>query len=167
MKNNMLSNLLNFKINLPILLLAVVGTALTGCESTSKIRDEGATPGVSVRADDAPNARISMNSVNIIDKGLQRLVDGNKYVGKIAIENHGTRRTETNTLEVYVVIRNRTDYNLMIEGRIQFYDRDQVPIEGPTAWQRVNLAQNGVSAYKEFSTNYDVGFYYVEIREAR
>ncbi len=152
--------------NLPLLLLAVFGLVLGGC--TTKIRNEGATPGIHVRADDAPNARIHMNSVNIIDPGLQYVVeDEGRYYGKIAVEKHGTRRSATNTLEVFVLLRNRTSHNLMIEGRIQFYDENEFPIEGPTTWQRVSIPQNGVAVYKEFSTSFKIGFYYVEIREAR
>ena len=66
------------------------------------------------------------------------------------------------------MIRNRTDFPLQIEGRVQFFDESKAPVEGPTAWQRVFLPPQSVATYKESSTNvYDIGYYYIEIREGR
>ena len=53
---------------------------------------------------------------------------------------------------MWAVLRNRTDYPLQIEGRSQFFDADQVPIEEPSAWKRVHLPPNAVGTYRESST---------------
>lgn len=133
-----------------IFVLAVlVAVNFSGCTTM-----EGPTPGSRVDA-----IEIKMNSVGILDKSLQK---------KIAVESTGSRRTPTGTLEVWNVLRNRTNYQLQLEGRVQFFDKDKAPVEGPTAWQRLILSPNSVLSYKEFSTNVmDIAYYYVEIREGR
>jgi len=87
---------------------------------------------------------------------------------KIAVEDQGSRRTETGTLEVWAQIRNRTNYPLQIEGRVQFYDQNQAPIEGPTAWQRLMLPANTIATWKGLSVKAtEVAYYFGEIREGR
>lgn len=141
----------------------LIGTALalTGCKSVNV--NEGAMPGARVDDDRAPDARLNLDTVVILDKALQ-----DRRAGKIAIENSGARRTATGTLEVYAVIRNRTDHPQQIEARTQFFDDVKAPIEGPTMWQRVYLDPQAVAAYREMSTRVQgISHYYVEIREAR
>lgn len=139
---------------------------------------EGPAPGVRVQDPRAPYTTIRYNNVAIIDRSLQNWpaqkgeifgwpVEHKGKKGKIAVESQGARRTATGTLEVWAALRNRTDYPLQIEGRVQFFDRDKVPVEGPTAWQRVQLPPNSVATYKENSTKVDVAYYYTEIREGR
>lgn len=141
-----------------ILCIAVTGISLTACAV-----HEGPSPGVRVDDARAPHATVQYDRVVILDDSLQ-----SRRGGKIAVESQGARRTATGTLEVYAVFRNRTDYPLQIEGRVQFFDQDKVPVEGPSAWQRVYLQPNAVQAYREASTRvHDVAHYYVEIREGR
>jgi hypothetical protein len=141
----------------------LIGTALALSACKTVDVNEGARPGARVNDDRAPDARLNLDTVVILDKSLQ-----DRKAGKLAIESSGARRSATGTLEVYAVIRNRTDYPLQIEARTQFFDRDKVPVEGPTAWQRVHLDPQAVSAYRELSTRVqDIAHYYVEIREGR
>ncbi len=150
-----------------ILSVALISFCLIGCTTTSV--SEGAAPGVQVRDARAPQAAIRLNTVNIIDKSLSNWQGRPeaKY-SKIAVEQTNSRRTATGTLEVWAVLRNRTDFPLQIEGRTQFFDNYQAPIEGPTAWQRVQLPPNSVATYREFSTRVnEVAYYYIEIREGR
>ncbi len=170
---------------LSISILASAVSFFVGCTTVVKV-SEGASPGVQVRDPMAPNARICMNSVAIVDKSLQQwdtkrveyqpawlwIFSGgspeNEKYSKIAVEGTNARRSPTGTVEVWATFRNRTDYPLTIECRSQFFDRQEAPVEGPTAWQRVHLPQQSVGSYKEFSTNVmDVGYYYIEVREAR
>jgi len=132
-------------------------------------------PARAMKVDDGYSG-IRLNSVAILDDSLQRwyIVEstltgpvGYGKIGKIAVENVGVKRSPTNNLEVYAVLRNRTDYPLQVQGRVQFFDEVQAPVEGPTAWQRIYLPPNSVAAYKEFSTRQDASYYYVEIREGR
>jgi hypothetical protein len=146
--------------------IGLLATLLAGC---STVVQEGAAPGVRVRNDRAPQAGIRLNTVQIIDDGLQQWQgsDSERW-SKISVESTNSRRTATGTLEVWGVLRNRTDFPLQLEGRTTFFDQYQVPAEKPTAWRRVMLPPNGVAAYKELSvgTN-DIAYYYIEIREGR
>lgn len=138
----------------------LIGTALAlaGCETY-----EGARPGIRIDDERAPDARLNLDTVVILDKALQ-----DHRAGKIAIENSGARRTATGTLEVFAVIRNRTDHRQQIEARAQFFDDLKAPVEGPTAWQRVHLDPQAIGAYREMSTGIQgISHYYIEIREAR
>ena len=156
-----------------------VCTALLCCfvlSCTSKL-PEG--PGPAIRVDDpkAPHATILYDSVVFVDRSLSRPLRQKEIFGwplgpgqvtKIAVEAQGVRRTGTNTIvEVFATFRNRTDYSLQLEGRVQFFDSDGFPIEGPTAWQRIFLPANGVAAYRESPTRIDAIHYYTEIREGR
>ncbi|MDH4582470.1 hypothetical protein E8F20_11385 [Pseudomonas sp. BN415] len=142
-------------------LLVGATLVLGGCSAVD--RNEGARPGVRVADERAPNAGINLDTVVILDKALQ-----DRRSSKLAIENSGARRTATGTLEVFAVIRNRTDHPLQIEARTQFFDDLPVPVEGPTQWQRVYLDPQSVGAYREFSTRAQgIAHYYIEVREGR
>lgn len=134
---------------------------LTACAGVD--RNEGAQPGTRISDERAPNARVNLDTVVILDKALQ-----DRRSGKLAIERSGARRTETGTLEVFAVIRNRTDHALQIEGRTQFLDDLGVPVEAPSQWKRLYLDPQSVNGYREFSTRVNgVAHYYVEIREGQ
>jgi hypothetical protein len=165
----------------------VMGTLPLLCACTTIVNaPEGAAPGVRVRDARAPQARIRMNTVAILDKSLQTWeqrdvkhepawlsifcngVPQNTQWSKITVQATNARRTPTGTVEVWATLRNRTDYPLTIDGRTQFFSRDDSPLEGPSAWQRVHLPPQSVATYKELSTNVtEVGYYYIEIREGR
>lgn len=133
--------------------------------SCSSLPPEGATPGMAVRSSRLPDAGIHLNQVVFTDKTLQRWSRLGKK-SKIAVESHNARRTPSGTVEVWAVLRNRTDFDLQVEGRVQFFDSDRAPAEGPSAWQRVHLPANGVITYREFSTKiFDIPYYYVELKE--
>jgi len=159
-----------------------------GCQSETEkerarisLTREGPAPGMRVEDPRQPYAGIQYNSVVILDKSLQDMSYNNKKflfwqtkeedkrnVGKIAIESTNSRRTPTGTLEVWAVIRNRTNYPLQIEGRTTYFDKDKVPCEEPTAWQRLFLQPNSVNTYKELSIKInEVNYYYIEIREGK
>jgi hypothetical protein len=135
---------------------------------------EGASPGIQI-GDEYTRPR--MNSVAILDQSLQisyvyeNLFTGAKeygHIGKISVESTGSRLTPTGTLETWAVLRNRTNWPLQLECNVQFFDSNNVPVEGPTAWQRVMLSPNEINSYKEFSASAtDVAFYYIQVREAR
>lgn len=163
------------KILLYAFTLVFMAAGFSGCTTT--LIEEGPFPGMKADSPSPYSAGIRMNSVAILDRELQNWYVYEKTLigsvehgkkGKIAVESTGARRSPTGTVEAWAVLRNRTDYNLQLEGRVQFFDKNKAPVEGPTAWQRVFLPANAVSNYKELSTNVmDVGFYYIEIREGR
>ena len=120
---------------------------------------EGSYAPVRVRDQNLQGTQIRWNNVSILDRSIQN---------KVFVEATNSRRTPTNTLEVWALFRNRTDYPLQLQCRASFYDATQAPVEGPTAWQRLMLPPNGTAHYKNvFSTIVDVGFYNIEVREGR
>jgi hypothetical protein len=127
----------------------------------SACKSEYVVPEGPVQAQTVPHplAQAKLNNVGFLDPSFKN---------KIAVERQGARRTESGTLEVWVTIRNRTDHPHQVEGRVQFFDADQAPTEGPSAWKRVHLPPNGTQTWKEFSTQVDgIEYYYVEMREGR
>jgi len=106
----------------------------------------------------SPETEAQLNRVGFLTKGL---------AGRIAVEQTGARRSATNTLEIHVTLRNRTDYPQKIEVRSQFYGDGRVALEGPGAWESVFLAPNGIQTYRTSSTRTDPVAYYIEVREMR
>ena len=135
------------------LLLITFAASLSGC--ARKIVAEGTHPPVLIPG---PNTTARLDSVSLTDDSLQ---------GKIAIQGSDSSRSDTGTVQVWVRIRNRTDYHMQVEARTQFYDADETPLAKPSAWQRLQLSPNTISTYRENSLGPDAAFYYVEIREGR
>jgi len=120
---------------------------------------EGSYAPVRVRDQNLAGTQIRWNNVSLLDRSIEN---------KVFVEATNSRRTPTNTVEVWALFRNRTDYPLQLQCRASFYDATQAPVEGPTAWQRVFLPPNGTANFSNvFSTVLDVGFYNIEVREGR
>ena len=140
-------------------LALVAALLLTGC---GKNYDEGPQQSIRVDDDNAPNARLNLDAVVVLDKSVQ---SGSS--SRIAVERHGARTSPTGTLEAFCVVRNRTDFAQQLEFRVTFFDADGVPIEGPSGWKRIFFDPNMIQGYNEFSTKPNSQHYYIEIREAR
>ncbi|MEA2011582.1 MAG: hypothetical protein U9O87_00635 [Verrucomicrobiota bacterium] len=106
----------------------------------------------------ATRTQVRYNNVALLDDSLN---------GTIAIQNSGWNRTPTGTAQVWVQIRNRTDYRYNLECRVQFFAKGKVPIGQPSAWERISLTPNEITTYREKSMNTDIKYYYIEIREMR
>ena len=65
------------------------------------------------------------------------------------------------------MIRNRTDYDLQIEGKALFFDANQAPLMDESMWRRVFVPANGTAIYKETSLNNRAEYFLVELREGR
>jgi hypothetical protein len=136
-----------------LLLLALLAT---GCKITGL--EEGASSAVYIDHPDYPETKLRLNNVALLDDSIAR---------KIEVQRSGSRRTATDTLQVFAVYRNRTDYSLQIESRVWFMDTDKNTVEGPTAWKRIMLDPNAIVNWKELSTERDISYYYIEVREGR
>ncbi|MGB1949956.1 MAG: YcfL family protein [Marinobacter sp.] len=114
-------------------------------------------------------APVEYNTVVFTDYDLSRTwtqgILGSGQTYRLSVENHGRRRTETGTTEVYAVLRNHTDFDYRIEARTQFFDQDGVPVDARPVWQRSTIPANSVSAYKTLSTGTQPLQYRVEVRE--
>lgn len=144
---------------LAIATVLLTALLVTGC---GKNYAEGPQQSIRVDDDNAPNARLNLDSVVILDKSVQ-----DAKSSKIAVERHGARTSPTGTLEAFAVVRNRTDFPQQLEFRATFFDADGVPIEGPSGWKRIFFDPNMMQGYNEFSTKPNSQHYYIEIREAR
>jgi hypothetical protein len=136
-----------------LLLTATATVVALGCTRT--VIREGAYPPVRVPT---ANTSVRYNNVALTDGSLQ---------GKIAVEGSDWHRTDTGNAEVWVQLRNRTDYYMQVEARVQFYDDSRAPIGAPSAWQRIGLSPNAIDTYREMSTSPDVVYYFIEVREGR
>ena len=146
---------------LPLTLVLAAALASVACSGIDK--NEGPRPAVRIVDERAPNQRLNLDTVVILDKSLQ-----DRKTGKLAVENSGARRTATGTVEAFAVIRNRTDHPLQIEGRTQFFDSLGIPLGAPSQWQRLYLDPQSINGYRELSTGTgEVAHYYIEIREGR
>lgn len=120
---------------------------------------------------DDRTAPIAMNSVVFTDHELNRtwkrgfgyLEDGKQY--RLSLVQQGQRPTSTGTTEVYVVLRNHTDFDYQIEARTQFFDQDGVPVDVKPVWKRFTVPANSLETYRELSTLTQPVQYRVEVRE--
>lgn len=138
-----------------LIAVTVVGFA-GGCKTRQTVAiNEG--PSVGGRVDEAATDT-RLNRVAFLEQSYNR---------KIAVESSGAYRTPTNTLEVYVAFRNRTDYNQQIQIRTQFFKADGSPCEGPHEWQVIFIPPNAAQTYRTYSRGTDAGFYYTEVQPLR
>ncbi|GJL80058.1 MAG: hypothetical protein NPINA01_30470 [Nitrospinaceae bacterium] len=158
------------------------GLFFVGCATTD--------PCVNILQEKPLAPGIAMNSVTIIDTSLYYEMVGATYCDgvriaapttaeaaaqqgtvaryKVTVEKTDSSRTPTGTMEVLTILRNHTNFPLQIEGRTQFFDRNKSPVEGMSAWQRVQLPPKSIGTYKIASTKRDeVEFFHIEIREGR
>ncbi len=98
------------------------------------------------------------------DKALRQLY-GDRT--KVVVRSSGKRRTDSEVLEAWVELHNRSRHPLQVEARTSFYGEGQEPMEGPTAWHRVFLPPNSIGMYREFATKRSTAYYYIEIRQGR
>ena len=107
------------------------------------------------------------DNIAILNHDLQKtktgFFSGGQSKNKLSIERAGSALTENDTLEVWVMIRNRTNHDQQIEVRTSFFDSMGRPMDDVTAWSRMYLAPNSLNTYRTTSTK-QVSDYYVEIR---
>ena len=109
-----------------------------------------------------PDFRIAYNKVVIIDRNLQ---DPDDKKTRLAVETNEPRRTATGTLEVTVVLRNRTNFPQQVDCRTRFFGSNKNEVEDASAWQRVFLAPKSIATYKGLSMVPQAEMYLVEIQE--
>lgn len=115
--------------------------------------------------------RPQLNTVNIIDGALQSTREnrnGTTHVStKLAVEGSGSAPTAAGGREVWVSLRNLTDFPQNVETRVTWYDAAERPVDGPSAWDRLFLTANGGETFSSFSVKPSAVSFYVEIRELR
>ena len=140
-----------------MLVLTVAALLLTACGDHYRVK-EGSSAPVRIRDDNLPGTQIRWNNVSLLDKSI---------ANKVLVESTNSRRTATNTLQVWALFPQPDRFPPAARGPHHFFDASQMPFEGPTAWQRIMLPPNANGHYKEFSTRVDIGYYTIEVREGR
>jgi hypothetical protein len=149
-----------------IVWLAFAALTLCACQSTSNSYT-GNHP-VQRTADSEPNSIVFIDhKLNRTDITKTPLGDKVKHTVKITIDRSGIRNTETGTVEVWAILRNRTDFDLQVEGKAMFFDAAQAPLNDESMWRRVYVPANGTAVYRETSINNRAEFFLVELREGR
>lgn len=115
-----------------------------------------------------------LNTIVFIDHNLNRTDITKTAFGetvrtkvKVTLDRSGVSNTSTGQLEVWTMIRNRTDYDLQIEGKAMFFDGNQAPLMDESMWRRVYVPANGTAIYRETSLNDRAEYFLVELREGR
>lgn len=117
---------------------------------------------------------LTLNRVIFVDHELNRVVLKEGFFNetkhqtlKVSLQKAGARRSPTDSLEVWSVLKNHTDYNLQVEGRATFFDADEVPLGDQTAWKRMYIPANSFATYREFSMSPMASYFIIELREGR
>ncbi len=111
------------------------------------------------------------NTVNIIDDALQTTQErrnGSTHIStKLVVEGYGSTPTATGGREVWAVLRNLTDFQQNLEARVTWYDENERPVDGPSAWTRIFVTANGAETFRSLSVTPGATAFYVEIRELK
>jgi hypothetical protein len=159
-----------------------IAVTLSGCSVTQI--PEGPSPGVRVPDSASGHPVIRYDTAVVIDKRLQSWEDREHKLGllgkvlkpsvearkfsRISVEKTECTRTETGTLQVRAMLRNRTDSTIQVEGRALFFNSQKSLVEGPSPWRRVFLPPQSLGQYHEFSAaDSGIEHYYIELREGR
>lgn len=137
-------------------------TLLSACNGT-RIINSGA---------DLRESTFRMNEVVFVDTDLNRtkrnkITKTTKQIIRVNAESQGLRNTPTGTAEVWVMLRNHTDFPQQIQGRTTFFDSSKAPVDTPPQWKRIYIPPNSQAMYSELSTSSNIAFYRVEIQGAR
>ncbi|MEZ5653252.1 MAG: hypothetical protein R3E87_22185 [Burkholderiaceae bacterium] len=82
----------------------------------------------------------------------------------VAVQNLGTRRTETGTLSVMAALMNCSGSPIAARARLTLLDKHHQPVEPTSPWKQVLLSPGGIGWYLEHSaTDGDVDSYLIEI----
>lgn len=148
-----------------LLITVLAASLLTACSSTDQY--SGIHP---VQR----TSNTEMNSIVFVDHKLNRTVITKSLLGershttiKVDVESSGVRQTATGNTEVWAVLRNRTDYDLQVQGMTSFYDAGSAPLDDRSNWKRVYLPANSTALYKEVSVNQQAKYFVLELREGR
>lgn len=142
-----------------IVLVAAAACSLCGCKSPT------APPPMAVGTGEP----IHTDGPVILDESLQReTMLGLGHAVKVVLEDHGQSRAPTGTHQVWVRLRNVTDYDQYLQGRAHFLGENGDEVEEPSPWGRIFLPAKSIETYRAASTQRDdVKRFYVELRVGR
>lgn len=135
---------------------------LLGCTTTSHPYSKSEQV-VQRTADLKPNS-VVFTDYRLNRTTLNRLTGMNTDVVRISVENQGIDRTPTGTSQVWVVLRNHTDYPQQLEARTHFFTTSGRPVDARPAWKRIHIPANAVTTYEELSVSTGELNYRVEVK---
>ena len=124
--------------------------ALAGCRP-------GLDPQAALTPERNAGYQMQMNGVGLLEPALQRT---------LTVEANGARRSATNTLDVFVTFRSRSDNPTRITVRTRFMDADRRPLD-ETQWTELFLERRGLKNYNALSKTAEAAYYYVEVQPVR
>lgn len=146
------------------LMVIFAGTLLlAGCVTTGQPYTKSET--VAQRTAELEFNRVVFVDYNLNRTSVNRLTGAETNIARVSVENQGIERTATGTSQVWVVLRNHTDYPQQLEARTQFFSASGRPTDAAPAWQRIHLPANSVATYEELSVTTGDLHYLVEIKE--
>ncbi len=115
----------------------------------------GCQPGMSKKEYQQRTEDHGYNTVLFTDYDLNRnfkdgLIGPNKVI-RLTSTGHGIQRTDTGTSQVWVELRNHTDYDYRVEARTRFYTEGGMPTDAEPVWRRLTVPANGNAVYREKS----------------
>mgnify|MGYP001402997557 CR=1 FL=1 len=108
-----------------------------------------------------------LNRIELAKIFANTVISNERTIVKVTAERFGSKRTDTGTLRAWTVVKNRTDHDLQVEGRVIFFDQDLIPLGDTTAWKRMHIPANGIGTYRDSSLSFDASHYVIELREGR
>jgi hypothetical protein len=103
------------------------------------------------------NYTVPFNTVTFVEPALMR---------NIIAEQTGSKRSATNTLIAWTLLRNRTDSRVVVSVRARFFDANKAPLDN-SSWTPVFLDARSLQAYEIPSTRNDAAYYYIEVNQGR
>ena len=103
------------------------------------------------------NYEVPMNTAVFLDDGLQKVV---------TVERTSAGRNAANGLTVVAMLRNRSDGQMKLSARTQFFGSSKQIIES-TAWTHLFLDRRGLGSYETSATNPSAAYYHIEIAYGR
>lgn len=142
-----------------IALVVAAACSVCGCKSPT------APPPMAI----GTRERIHTDGPVVLDESLQReTMLGLGHEVKVVLEDHGQSRTSTGTHQVWVRLRNVTDYDQYLQGRAHFLGANGDEVEEPSPWRRVFLPAKSIETYRAASMQRDeVKRFYIELRAGR
>lgn len=148
-----------------------MNTALSPAALFAALILAGCQPTMTPQEHEQRTAEVEYNTVVFTDYDLNREFSrglrGPDKVIRLTAENHGIERTDTGTSQVWVTLRNHTDYNYTVEARTHFYSQGGMPTDAKPVWQRVSVPANSLATYREKSVSTKELQYRVEVRQAK
>lgn len=130
----------------------LTATLLAGCAGAPR-----SDPMAAALSERHVDYQIPMNTAVFLDEGLQKAV---------SVENTSAGRSPSNSLTVAATLRNRSDDQMKLSARTQFFGANKQMLES-TGWTHLFLDRRAIGSYETAATNPGAAFYHIELAYGR